>query len=396
MEPKRRILFLIWLMMAVAYLDRVNISVAGPTMLKALHVAPDRLGLALAAFTFGYALMQIPGGFLADRFGARPLLVTALLIWSAFTALTGLATSLVVLIAIRVLFGVGEGIENGAQFKLIGDHFSSRERSAASGFFLSALALGPAAAAPAATWLLGLVGWHWLFAFFALPGLVVAALLYLFLPKPTGKVVHTEVSDASGHTLGWAGLVQRPSAWLAFAAYLFFNVAFWGFLGWMPSYLSQTRHIELKTLGPLASIPYLCGFVGLLVIGWLGTRPLYHSRAALVAVSYLLAAAFLWMTFTAANVPRCIAGLSLAAFFLYGGFGPFWAIALDLIPDTLRGAFAGFVNFGGQIGGFCAPIVVGEIFHATKSFTGGFLFMMTALVLAAASLIILQAVSHSE
>ncbi|MDQ2799946.1 MAG: MFS transporter, partial [Armatimonadota bacterium] len=226
------------------------------------------------------------------------------------------------------------------------------------------------------------------------PGLIVAALLFFFLPKPTGKVVHTEVSDASGHTLGWAGLIQRPAAWLAFAAYLFFNVAFWGFLGWMPTYLSQTRHIELKALGPLASIPYLCGFVGLLVIGWLGTRPLYRFRAVLVAVSYLLAAAFLWMTFTAANVPCCIAGLSLAAFFLYGGFGPFWAIALDLIPDTLRGAFAGFVNFGGQIGGFCAPIVVGEIYHTTKSFTDGFLFMMAALALAAVSLLWLQVVSQ--
>ena len=396
MEPKRRILFLIWLMMAVAYLDRVNISVAGPTMLKALHVAPDRLGLALAAFTFGYALMQIPGGLLADRFGARPLLVTALVIWSAFTALTGAAASLAGLIAIRVLFGVGEGIENGAQFKLIGDHFSSRERSAASGFFLSALALGPAAAAPAATWLLGHVGWHWLFVCFALPGLIVAALLYLFLPKPSGTVVHTEVSDTSARALGWGSVMQLPTPWLTFAAYLFFNVAFWGFLGWMPSYLSQTRHIELKALGPLASIPYLCGFVGLLVIGWLGTRPLYHARAALVGVSYLLAAAFLWMTFTAISVPHCIIGLSLAAFFLYGGFGPFWAIALDLVPDTLRGAFAGFVNFGGQIGGFFAPIIVGEIVHSTKSFTGGFLFMMAALVLAAASLFRLQAVSQNK
>ena len=394
MKPKQRVLFLIWLMMAVAYLDRVNISVAGPTMMKALHLSHSTFGFVLAAFTFGYALMQIPGGLLADRIGARGLLVTALVIWSCFTALTGAAWSLVSLIAIRVLFGFGEGLENGAQFKLIGDYFTARERSSASGFFLTALALGPALAAPAAAWLLAHVGWRGLFLGFALPGLIVAVLMFFYLPMPSRDVVQTEVTDDVGQEIGWGEAMRRLPSWLAFAAYLFFNVAFWGFLGWMPSYLDSTRHIKLAALGFTASVPYLSGFIGLLVIGWLGTRPLFRHRSALVGVSYLLAAAGLFLTFTADNVPRCVLGLSLAAFFLYGGFGPFWAISLDLIPAGMRGAFTGFVNLGGQIGGFCAPLIVGRIFDVTKSFTGGFLVMIAALVLAAASLFWLQALSR--
>jgi sugar phosphate permease len=391
MTPKRRVLLLIWLMMAVAYLDRTNITMAGPTVMAALHLSKTQFGFVLAAFTFGYALMQIPGGGLADRVGSRPLLITALLVWSVFTALTGLATSLVSLIAVRVLFGVGEGIENGAQFKLIGDYFPSRERSSANAFFLTALALGPAAAAPAATWLLGWVGWHALFFWFSLPGLVVAVLLYAFLPRRLGEVVHTEVAGEAGRAFGWGDALGRRASWLAFAAYLFFNVAFWGFLGWMPSYLSQSRHIELKALGPLSSVPYLCGFVGIVLLGWLGAGALFRYRAAMIAVSYLLAGVFLCVAFTAATVPRCIVGLSLAAFFLYGGFGPFWAIALDLIPDGMRGAFTGFVNLGGQIGGFCAPIAVGALIAHTHSFTDGFLLMAAALVLSAGSLLWLQA-----
>jgi len=390
MTPKRRALLLIWLMMAVAYLDRTNITVAKLTMTHDLHLSEMQFGFVMAAFTFGYALMQIPGGRLADRIGSRPLLVTALVVWSVFTALTGLATSLTSLIAVRVLFGIGEGIENGAQFKLIGDNFAARERSSASAFFLTALPLGSAAAAPAATWLLGRVGWHALFFWFSLPGLLVAGLLFLFLPRGKAEVVHSDVRDRAGQELGWGDALRRRSSWLAFSAYLFFNVAFWGFIGWMPSYLSQSRHIELKALGMVASLPYLCGFVGMVALGKLGAGAFFGRRAALIAVSYLLAAVFLCVTFTATTVPRCVAGLSLAAFFLYGGFGPFWAVTLDLIPDGMRGAFTGFVNFGGQIGGFAAPIVVGALVTHTHSFTGGFLFMTAALVLAAASLLWLQ------
>ena len=390
MTPKRRVLLLIWLMMAVAYLDRSNITVAGPTMMAALHVSKTQFGFVLAAFTFGYALMQIPGGWLADRIGSRPLLIAALLIWSLFTALTGLTGALFPLIAVRVLFGIGEGIENGAQFKLIGDHFAARERSAATAFFLTALPLGPALGAPAVTWLLGRAGWHAMFLWFALPGLLVALLLFCFLPRQGGAVVHTEVEGGTGRELGWGDALRRQSSWLTFGAYGFFNIAFWGLIGWMPTYLSQSRHIELKALGPLSSLPYWSGFVGMVVIGRLGAGVFFHRRAALIAMSYLLAAVFLCVTFTAANVPRCLIGLSLAAFFLYGGFGPFWAVALDLTPDRMRGAFTGFVNLGGQIGGFLAPIVVGALVTRTKSFTDGFLFMTAALILAAVCLLRLQ------
>jgi sugar phosphate permease len=158
----------------------------------------------------------------------------------------------------------------------------------------------------------------------------------------------------------------------------------------MPSYLSETRHITLSKLGFASSVPYLFGFAGLLVIGQIGSRALRSRRAALVAASYLLAAVGLFLAFRAESRNGSIAGLSLAAFFLYGGFGPFWATALDLSPPELRAGFTGFVNVGGQVGGFLAPLAVGRIYDMTRSYSGGFLFMIGALVLSAATLAILQ------
>src|ERR1035441_9569516 len=94
MKRPQLVLGLIWLMMFVAYFDRINITVAGPAIVKSLDLPPAAFGLVLSAFTFGYALMQIPGGALADRFGSRPLLIFALILWSLFTGLTGLANVL--------------------------------------------------------------------------------------------------------------------------------------------------------------------------------------------------------------------------------------------------------------------------------------------------------------
>ena len=375
---QRVVLTLLWIEFFTAYLDRTNISVAGPTLMKSLAISPYLFGYVLAAFTAGYALMQVPGGMLADRFGVRRMLVIALVLWSVFTGLTALATAIAALIAVRFCFGIGEGIESGAHFRALGDTFDSRERSTASGILHSALALGPAIAAPVAAAIIASAGWQALFLWFSVPGLVVAALVWFFFPKSTGTVPSPEIPSVRGNPLS-----RAPRLWSMFAAYLLFNVAFWGLAGWMPSYLSSTRHIELKNLGIAASIPYLFGFVGLLVLGWVARTVLYERRTALVAASYVLAGACLFAAFRADGAATCIAALAAAAFFLYGSFAPFWAIVLDLVPDGSHGALSGFVNLGGQIGGFFAPIAVGALVETTHSFDAGFSLMAAALVLGA-------------
>jgi sugar phosphate permease len=212
----------------------------------------------------------------------------------------------------------------------------------------------------------------------------MAALIALAMPRANPQaVIRTEILNERGQQAGWRDVMRLRTSWLLFFAYMAFNMAFWGYLGWMPSYLSLARHIDLKHLGLAASIPYLFGFLGMLAFGWLGNRPLYRHRALLVGAAYVLAGIGLFAAFRAATPGGSIAGLSMAAFFLYGGFGPVWGIALDLTPETARGAFSGFVNCGGQIGGIFAPIVVGLIVSHTGAFTDGFVFMIAVLVISA-------------
>jgi len=221
--------------------------------------------------------------------------------------------------------------------------------------------------------------------------LLVAALIWRFFPAATGSNETTAAADAgTGPATGFGELIARPRTWLPFVAYLLFNVAFWGLLNWMPSYLSAERHIDLKSLGLIASIPYLCGFCGLLSLGYLGRGVFYQYRPLLLAASYVLAGLGLYIAFTAADVAVSVMGLSFGAFFLYGGFGPFWAVSLDVVPGAFRGTFSGFVNFGGQIGGFFSPIVVGTIVQNTNSYSGGFVFMIGALIIAAGTMVAVQ------
>jgi MFS transporter, ACS family, D-galactonate transporter len=378
MRKPHRLLPILWLLQFVNYIDRTNIAVAGPIMMKGLHFDPSSFGLVLSAFTLGYAFMQIPGGALADKFGAKVMLVVAPIVWSLFTGATGLVTSLTALIVVRVSFGLGEGASNAAVYKIIGDNFLPKNRVVANSIWNSAFALGPAFAAPFAVWLIGHVGWQKMFLWCSLPGVIVAGLAFLYIPKQE-RTQDFQRLAASEPPLNWSAVISRPSSWLILIAYAAFNIAFWGYLGWMPSYLTLSRNIDLKALGTAASVPYMFGTAGLIVFGWLGSRVFFRYLTIQVAITYLLAAAFLYVTYSGSTVRRSLIGLSAAAFFLYGGFGPFVTIVLDLAPLEMRAAFSGFVSTGGQLGGFVAPIVVGYIVKSTGSFQLGFVLMIIAL-----------------
>jgi sugar phosphate permease len=265
---------------------------------------------------------------------------------------------------------------------LVGDYFSSRERASANSIWITALALGPALVAPLASWALQSVGWKHMFVLFSLPGILIAVVVWFVMPSSGKPVVLPNAVDL--HDGGRLRMIKDPGSWLLFTGYLTFNICFWGFLGWMPGYLAIQRHLDIKALGVAASVPYLCGFAGILIMGWLGSHTFYRFRGQLVAVGYLCAAASLYIAYTSIDIVTCLIGLCSTAFFMYGGFGPYASLVLDLAPGKDRGTFVGFVNTGGQIGGMVAPVIIGYVVRATGSFNGGFDFMVCALAASAA------------
>src|SRR5258708_14206 len=258
----------IWLWMLVNYLDRVAISFAGPSIMKSLSLSPASFGIVLSSFGIGYLLSQIPGGLVTDRWGAKPVLVIGPLLWAFFTGLTGLVSTMAGFVIVRVLFGISEGLSVPALHRLVGDRFEPRERARALGIGLTALAIAPAAAGPFVGKLVASFGWQMMFISMTVPALLAALASQLLIPA-RGRGDRPRTLDRSGRSGSFREVLSERSFWLIAGSYCCYNVAFWGYLGWMPSYLALAHKIDLKSAGPIAGIPYVFAFLGLLFWGWL-------------------------------------------------------------------------------------------------------------------------------
>ncbi len=385
MTGKYRIVFAIWFMTIVNYMERVIMGFAGPSVMQTLHIDPATFGVVLSSFAVGYLLSQIPGGILADRLGTRSVLIVGPLFWALFTGITGLIASVASLVAIRLLFGMAEGLSNGALYKAMGDNFGSKDRAQAVSVWVTAYPAAPAFTGPLVGILLASFAWPSVFVMLAIPALVAVALNYAWLPSPQQAANADRGGPASmgGDATSMRDLLRLPSLWLIGAAFGLWSIAYWGFLGWMPSYLALERHIDIKSSGMLGGIPYVFGLIGVLASGWLGSNALHRFRPHLLAGNFLLACVSLFFAYAADSLASSLAGLSGAAFFIYAGLSTYGALVLDLAPERARAAYSGIVSTIGQVGGVIAPVVIGYLVTETGSFASGFAFMIGALCIGA-------------
>lgn len=386
MTGKYQIIFAVWFMTVVNYMERVVMGFAGPSMMQSLHIEPKVFGAILSSFAFGYFLSQIPGGMIADRWGARRVLIVGPLFWALFTGVTGLMASVAALIVIRFCFGLAEGMSNASIYKVVGDNYDPKTRAKAVALWVTAFAVAPAFTGPVVGYLLSSFSWQLVFGLLSIPALIVALMNYTLIARAGAAVIpaKTALRAAAFHPALLKELLRAPSLWLIGAAYCFWNVGFWGFLGWMPSYLALERHIDIKSMGVLGGVPYLFAVVGVVLTGWLGSGPFLRHRPQMLAATYLLSGASLYLAYSAADLTTSLIGLSGAGFFIYAGLAGYGMVVLDLAPEKTRAAYSGVVSTVGQIGSITAPIIIGYLVSETGLFTSGFIFMIAALCLAAA------------
>lgn len=384
LKSKYGIIWALWFLNLVNYLDRVTMGFAGPFIMKSLHMTPASFGIVLSSFAVGYLVSQAPGGLLADHFGSRVMLVVGPILWAVFTGTTGLVASLTGFVVVRFLFGISEGLSTSSLYKVAGENFAVNERSRVLAIASTAFALAPLCAGGLIGKLIIAFGWKIMFMVLAGPALVAAFFCYALLPAhPKGEAEATVIRGAAS----FRSVLSRPSLWLLSAASLGWNIPYWGLLGWMPSYLAIARHINLKAIGPLAGLPFLAAFFGMLIIGWLGSGPLHRFCTRIVIVCFVAGGLCLYLAFQAGTLWLSLAGLSGALFFLFGGSGPIGKVLLDLAPASNRASYIGVYATVGQLGGIAAPMAIGFLVSATGSFAAGFSLMEAALGFAAVFLI---------
>jgi len=371
-------IFALWLLALVNYLERVSMSFAGPSLMSSLGITPAAFGIILSSFSIGYIVAQVPGGLIADRWGYRLMLVLSPVCWAIFSGMTAVVTGMAGFVVARVCLGLAEGASNTSVYKAIGDNFDAKDRARVVGLCSTAIPLAPLLAGAVMASLLANFGWRMMFVVLIAPALLAALTCFLLVKPAAGAAPAAIVEEG-----GLRGVLKDPKLWIISAACFAWNIPYWGFLGWMPSYLVMAHHVDLKALGGLAAIPYLFAFFGLILGGWLGSGRLHRFCGEITAMFFLSAGLALYIAFREPAVPAVIAGLSGAAFFLFGSAAPIGKLALDLAPEQHRGAFVGAYNTFGHIGSVIAPAAIGFLVTETGTFAAGFGLMIAGLLIGA-------------
>ncbi|AUC93086.1 MFS transporter [Bradyrhizobium sp. SK17] len=373
----------------INYLDRAALSVAAPLITQELGLDPAQLGVVFSSFFFGYALFCFVGGYAADRYGPRLVIIVAMTLWSVFCGLTATATSVAALVVLRVIFGMGEGPFNTTMAKFIGNWFPKSEQASAIGIANSGTPLGGAIAGPIVGFIALSYGWR--ISFIAIAAIGLLWVLFWALSSTDNPAQHGRVSEDERAEIRRGQATETAQAELPLMHYLrqpailatalaFFGYAYilYFFLSWFPSYLTMALHLSIQKMAIVSVIPWALGFVGLASGGFvcdaLGRRlgDQVAARKLVMVVCLLVAAVAVALAGIATSLEAVIALIAIAVFFMYLSGSTYWAIILGLVESGRVGGVAGFVHLIANTAGIVAPIVTGVLVEKTGSFASAF------------------------
>jgi ACS family glucarate transporter-like MFS transporter len=363
--------FLLFVLSAISFLDRTNISIAGLQISKEYGLGNQHLGWIATAFLIGYAGFQIPAGWLASRFGPRLVISMGVLWWGVATALTtmiptGFTQTVLLLIGIRFLLGAGEAVIYPSANMFVARWVPERERGIVNGLIFAGVGAGSGLTPPLLAWFILHHGWRSAFWFSAVVGVIAGAVWWWFArdtpeEDPTVSpeelaLIREGIPEKSAATkIPWSQMLRRTDLFALVVSYFGFGYTAWIFFSWFFIYMAQVRGFNLKASAWFSTLPFLCMTFGCLGGGALSDRitrayGLRAGRCGLAAVAYIFTAIFLVLGSRVAS-PQ-LAGVILAggAGALYISQSSFWSVSAD-IAGRSSGVFSSMVNMGAQIGG---------------------------------------------
>ncbi len=423
----------LWLFVlsAVSYLDRVNISIAGGSIADAYHLSDVQLGKVFSALLVGYALFQTTGGRLADRFGPRWVLAAGVIWWGIFTALTALVPAnisgaLFFFVAVRFLLGAGEAVIYPSANQFIARWIPVRERGIANGWIFAGVGAGAGLTPPLITYMMIHYGWRSSFWVCSIIGFMAGA-VWLLIARDT-PAEHPRVSPAelntieSGLTSAWAAkasagkasptqagrasagdvpsalvpwrrVAQSKEVWAVTLSYFCYGYVAWIFFSWFYRYLAKVRGLDLKTSAFYSMLPFLAMLVSCLLGGmlndrltkWKGPR---LGRCFLAAFAIVLAGVFIALGSQVKSARLASVVLAGGAGALYLSQSSFWSLTADIAGPS-SGSVSGFMNTGNQIGAAITASLTPWI-AARFSWTASFLVAAALCCVGAASWLVVN------
>jgi MFS family permease len=380
----------------LAYIDRVCMSVAAPVISRDLGLSKAQMGMIFSAFGLGYALFEIPGGWLGDWLGPRSVLLRIVLWWSCFTAAMGQMWSFTSLWVSQFLFAAGEAGCFPNLTKSFTVWLPHPERVRAQGIMWMFARWGGAFTPPLVTFMLSLVSWRVTFPILGSMGLIWAFFFYRWFrdnPAEHKSVNRAELKLLEGAVKGgghgdvpWGKLIASGSVWLLWAQYFLISYPWYFYITWLPTYLRENRHLSSQETGVLAILPLFCGGLGNIVSGLLAPRlarvfgSVKKQRRVVGTCGFLGAAACILMVTVVKDPIAAMLVMGLASFSNDIVMPGAWGACMD-VGGKYAGTLAGSMNMMGNLAGFVAPTVGGLILQHTAGNWNLFLYTMTAAYL---------------
>jgi len=371
------ILALLFLTSVVTYIDRVNISVTARHMMPAFGLTDQQMGWIFSSFVMGYAIFQIPGGWLADRWGTRAVLTGGLIWWSLCTGLTALvATSPLAdllglvgaLMLVRFALGVGEAVALPCFNRAVANWMPADARGIGIGIAIGGIGLGSAITPPIAAWVMVNWGWQIVFYLSTIIGLMMG-LLWWTLARDRPEQ-HPWITGAKHETVNpqqpelplaipWQLLQRTPTIWWLVLSYSCLGYVAYLYLSWFYLYLVNVRGFSLLQGGLYASTPFFAMLIGCPLGGWVTDRlasryGITLGRAIAGMTGMVLAGCAVAIGGFVDSPIVGIGSLSLGAGCLYFSVGAYWASTTDL-SKAHAGTLSGLMNTGANIGGAISP-----------------------------------------
>jgi MFS family permease len=410
MKTHRRywIFFLLFLFSGIAYLDRVNMSVAGNPIAQEFGLSPIALGYLFSSFLWAYVVMMLPGGRLIDRWGTHVMAPTAAAVWSAAQMATGMVGNFATMLIVRLGIGIGEAPHAPISYGSVRVWAPYNERGTAIAVISGGSSLGLALGAPAVAWLIQMLSWRWSFIITEAVGFVwvVVWIALVSTPEKTRWLPQAElehilaertagIAPPSHGGVGYLGLIRCPAMWGLFISQGCLVYTGYLYISWLPNYLQTARHLSMLNSGIYTAIPFLVAMAVGIAANWAGDRLLTADavrsgkRRYLVAISLLFMAAGLLIPF-AQSLAAVITLITITVSSAHVGPAANGALVSDLLrsPGDAGRAFA-FLVLGGNTFGLLAPIVTGYVVSATGSFDMAFIVAGALALVGAVSAVVL-------
>jgi MFS family permease len=391
------VLFLLVVLSAITFLDRLSIAVSGPLIQDQLHIPPERWGWVLGAFVLSCGLFEIPSGAMGDRRGQRRELTRIVAWWSAFMAATAACFSFWQLVIVRFLFGAGEAGAYPNAAGVVSRWFPTTERARAQSFIWAASRLGGVLTPLLLVPLQARIGWRFVFVLFGVLGVAWAAAWWLWFrdsPQEQPGIRKEELNEIAKGAHGgkcdaipWKRLLASRQLWMISIAYSCYAWGTYFYFTWFPSWMIRSAHFSERQMGFYAALPFLCGIIGNLAGGVVSDSlvkryGLKFGRRVVLSIALIVGSGML-MGMSLVSGKTAVVALACLGFGVTDLMLPSaWSLCLD-IGGEFAGTVSGVMNTAGQFGGALCTVLFGYMIRMTGSYNKP-LWLVAFMVLCAA------------